>query len=308
MRPSFIKRWLPDGCGVGSLLALCLPFCLAFLGFERGAHGAVVGETTPQSYQWSVLAAGIRPYIDREYTLGGVPDELAGIPFLRTANDDKRSDAEVLVRFTLDAPGTVLVFYDGRQGDTAWLSDWTKRDGVTLVSHETSQDVTYTLFEKDFPAGEVVIPGPAYPPGSSISTNYWVALGEAPAPCGNCMPSGASKLKLTWDPNPEKDNVIDYPVYRGPDENADQLLANVAGTEYESDASELGLTWGERICFRLKAHNRCTMDGKVPEGTDCYSEFSDAACATMNAKPEDIPLPSAPTRLHLDVTLSVGGN
>ena len=276
-----------------------LLFSLLILLLMPYAMAGVVGETVPGTYQWTTLQPGVEPFIDRTYTLPTVPEALTGIPLLRTANGDKANADETWVRFTLDAPETVLLFYDLRPGPPPWLSDWTET-GDVLTLQETTKQTLYTAYSKAFPAGEATLPGPAYPPGSSVGTNYFVALTEVdeptpPAPCEDCIPAGRMKLKLTWDANPPEEKVIDYAVYLGPDANASEQLTAVTETTIERDAHVLGLHWGDVTCFRVKARN---VAG--------FSDYSDAACATLTLLPGEQTAPGVPGQLHLNINLSVG--
>jgi hypothetical protein len=117
---------------------------------------------------------------------------------------------------------------------------------------------------------------------------------------------GEARLALSWDPNPEEEQVEAYPIFSGPDKSAIAELERAGGDVMQRswDAATLGLRYGERICFRLKAMNRCTAE--TGEAHDCYSAFSDAACATLEQPQPDTPAPGAPNRLELKVTLTVG--
>lgn len=259
------------------------------------ARAGVTGTTFPTSYQWTTLTSGLAPFVDREHTVSTVPDALGGVPFLRTANDDKRNADVARVRFTLDAPATVLLFYDPRGGPRDWLADWTKT-GDTLALDEGDKQTVYTAYSKDFDAGEVTLPGPGYPLGSPTASNYWVALVGEAKPCEDCVPEGAVTLKLSWAANAAEEKVIDYSVYRGEDPQASTLLGTVSKTETAHDAAALGLKWDDTVCFRVKARNDAG-----------YSDYSEAACTTLDLEltPDELEPPSTPHRIRIDVTLSI---
>ena len=297
-----LRDRLRSGPTIDDAIWIMLIFIIILMFLPLCAKAAVVGETLPENYQWSVLEPGLVPLVDREYTIPEVPSILQGLPFLRTANDDKTRSDLVLVRFTLDAPATVLVFHDLRAGPRDWLADW-RVTGETLMVQEPSRQTVYTAYAKDFAAGEVALPGPGYPEGSPISTNYFVALKLA-GPCEDCVPTGAAKLVLTWDANPVDEQVIDYSVYRGGDADASELLAVTVEPGFERDAGVLGLRYGETVCFRVQAHSRCTDGGGEPH--DCYSGYSDAACTALKVPPDEVEAPVTPSVLRLEVILSVG--
>ena len=88
-------------------------------------------------------------------------------------------------------------------------------------------------------------------------------------------------LALTWDPNPSADTVLGYIVYSGPTVTSTPLQLSdlpVGSGPFDPDApsiqynagSNLGLSVGDPVCFRLKAYNSAGL-----------SNYSVAACTTI---------------------------
>lgn len=113
---------------------------------------------TANAAGWSVqsdLQPGDPLYGDRTFTLSTVPAALQGADWIRTANGSKLAPENPLVTFGLSAPATVAVAVDTRLGgrlpwmDTSWADT-----GMQLTDNE-SHPVTFEVYQKNFPAGQV---------------------------------------------------------------------------------------------------------------------------------------------------------
>ncbi|MEM9055943.1 MAG: Ig-like domain-containing protein [Pseudomonadota bacterium] len=111
--------------------------------------------TEPAGYLWNTLAVSQPVYLDRNYTFVTIPEAFVGLPYLITANNDKRQTADPFVRFTVNVPVTVYVAYDARSSDLpAWLDGWT----ATGETWRTT-DTTFNVFARDFDAGLIGLGG-----------------------------------------------------------------------------------------------------------------------------------------------------
>ena len=134
--------------------------------------GGIVSGTSPTSYVWDTMGAGKVQYVDRTYTFSSVPAALAGLAFLRTANDDKSSVGSGWITFTLSEAATVYVAHDDRISPRPpWLSGWTDT-GLNLVSGGG----TFSVFSKAFAAGTVSLGGNVGS-GTTIASMYTVLVG-----------------------------------------------------------------------------------------------------------------------------------
>jgi outer membrane protein assembly factor BamB len=110
--------------------------------------------------QWSIqhdLEVGAPVYGDGAATLKIVFDRVIGTDWIRPAAASHTSTADPLVTFSVATQAEVDVAVDKSAGRPAWLDrSWEDR-GTYLVS---SDDVTYELFRRTFPAGTVAL-GPA---------------------------------------------------------------------------------------------------------------------------------------------------
>ncbi|MBN2357010.1 Ig-like domain-containing protein, partial [candidate division KSB1 bacterium] len=112
-----------------------------------------ISELSPASYQVATLGLNSPYYMDRDYVLVQIPDICRNALWIKTENDDKtRSDAHWL-SFKVNLSATVLVAFDTTTPLPAWLQSW-RNTSAKLV---TSDDAPLQVYEKKFPAGQVVL-------------------------------------------------------------------------------------------------------------------------------------------------------
>jgi hypothetical protein len=104
-----------------------------------------------------------KQYIDRDYTFNCVPEFLKGATLIQTAGDDKFFvEDQPTLSFRVNVPVTVYIVYgDKLRVLPAWLRNWT--DTRWKVTRRDTNPTTlkgyFTLFAKDFPAGEIRLLG-----------------------------------------------------------------------------------------------------------------------------------------------------
>jgi hypothetical protein len=148
--------------------------------------GGMISNTSPAGYAWDTLDSGKRQYVDRAYTFSSVPSSYVGLQYLKTANDDKRSTGNSWVTFTVDRDVTVYVAHDDAIGvKPSWLAGWTD-NGEQLVSGGG----TFSLFQKNFVAGTVVVGGNTQD-GTGDWSMYTVIV-RAQAPAGGTGGTGGT--------------------------------------------------------------------------------------------------------------------
>jgi len=180
--------WATASCGDATLRS----------GNPAALSQSAISNTQPSTYVWATLGDGESVFIDRGYTYRSVPTELAGLLYLRTANDDKLSTAGV--SFDVDRPVKVYVAFDPRiTNPPAWLSAFAPT-GLTLSSTDVPRDV----YEKSFPAGAIVLGGNA---GIRNSSMYSVIVADdstnpppPPPPSGTLEITNTSPGTYVWEP------------------------------------------------------------------------------------------------------------
>jgi hypothetical protein len=120
------------------------------------------------------LKAGAKCSIDRNLAFTGVPKELEGATYIQTAMDDKSGTEKDFLAFQVSGPVKAYVGFDSRcASPPAWLAGWKK---TALVLRIAAPGPALNVYEKDFPAGAVVL-GPNSAPGAAAM--YSVVLRPA---------------------------------------------------------------------------------------------------------------------------------
>ncbi|WP_295718795.1 glycosyl hydrolase [Mucilaginibacter sp.] len=123
--------------------------------------------------QVSVLIKGSAYYIDRNYAITGVPDSLANLDMIKTANADKSNASSSYMSFNLSQASTVYVAFDPRATSLpTWLKAWTKLKAT--VSLNDSKVTYYALYSKVFDAGTVKLGGANASGAAGILNQYFV--------------------------------------------------------------------------------------------------------------------------------------
>jgi hypothetical protein len=168
-----------------------------------------VTNVSPNNYVLDSLAVGSDVFIDRDFVLTNVPAELVSLAYLRTANDDKFVSASDAVSFDVDGAVTVYVGYSTRiPSRPVWLQSWTDSGSEIRTSGPT-----YRVYQKDFPAGRVVLGGNEM--GFSMYTVLVTAQvgsggGSAPTISGTPASSIAQGVGYSFVPSandPENDHL-----------------------------------------------------------------------------------------------------
>lgn len=108
------------------------------------------------TYTRTVAANGETVYIDRTYTLSGLPTGFGGATLIRTRNDDDVVTANPHLLFTLSAAAEVHVAWSTAATTTAsWMGGW-NNTGVTVSAGGGG---SYRLYRKAFAAGQVALGG-----------------------------------------------------------------------------------------------------------------------------------------------------
>jgi hypothetical protein len=128
------------------------------------------------------LKNGVKCYNDRDFVYSEVPSSLVGAAYIKTANDDKMSKGSQFLSFDVNQNVTVYVAHDNRL--TA-KPDWLKSFSAAGMGIRT--DKPFSLFKKDFSAGNVVLGGNQLGDvnSSSMYTAILVGKGTTSTPTNN---------------------------------------------------------------------------------------------------------------------------
>jgi len=147
---------------------------------------------------WSVevdFQAGDLMYGDRPYLVTTIPSELLGLEWIRPANDSKVFSGSELARFRAKVSLKVYVAHrDDIVVKPSWLSGWVDT-GMDVVNDEPR---TYSVYEKEFGAGETVVLGA----NGDVSAGMYVVLlsgVSSPGGGGSELDSDGDGLPDAWE-------------------------------------------------------------------------------------------------------------
>ncbi|RMH35376.1 MAG: fibronectin type III domain-containing protein, partial [Nitrospirae bacterium] len=203
------------------------------------------------------LVPGALAYIDRSYTYTTIPASMQGVTYIKTANNDKSRIDPTFLSFDVNQPVTVYVAVDRRISNiwnaadpSTWTIAWLQSFADTGLECATN-DTTFHVYAKDFPAGTVVLGGNEK--GMSMYTVAVVPGGNAP-PLDTTAPTtptdlaatatSASQIDLTWTAATDDVGVTGYTLYRD-----GAKLATVSTTSY----SDTGLTANTTYAYTVSA-------------------------------------------------------
>ena len=108
------------------------------------------------NYKSAILSINDLYYVDRDYRLENVPENLLGSTWIKTRNGDKTSTGETFLSFSVSDNVIIYVGYDQRILTLpVWLQEWTETDSVIRDDQYTS----FRCYAKAFSAGKVVLGG-----------------------------------------------------------------------------------------------------------------------------------------------------
>ena len=103
------------------LLSICLILAVAFLPLvtDAGRQKVKITDIKAASKLEYVegkggLEVGTKYYIDRDYVVTEMPEEMEGIQWIMTANNDKQSRGKDFLTFKVDVPSIIWVAHDSR--------------------------------------------------------------------------------------------------------------------------------------------------------------------------------------------------
>jgi hypothetical protein len=156
--------------------------------------GEVVAVGSSLCYQLDTVSVGTALYTDRDYTFAApLPDGIAGLPFVRTANDDKYNTAPRLLELRVERPVTLYLLIDSQgDGRAAWMRGFERTD----LRIETSAPYSYQVFRRDYQAGEIVLGGNMDRGNTGAKNNYLVAALETTVTRGRVRRPGPQAVPL----------------------------------------------------------------------------------------------------------------
>ena len=123
------------------------------LSLPRGNNtGLAITEISDSKYKPALLKEGDEYYTDKKYEIETIPQELQGMLWLKTQQDDH--DSKKNVSFTISSPARIFIGYDKRAGTIPdWMNPWAYwGEGITT---ENDKATPFRIYYRDFETGKV---------------------------------------------------------------------------------------------------------------------------------------------------------
>jgi hypothetical protein len=141
---------------------------------------------TGSTIKTGFLNTGAQLYSDnRNVAFASVPTEIAGQPYVMTAESDKGATGNAVLKFTVNRPSYVYILYDSRGtaakgGEPpAWVSNgFVKLDQAAEVSGGGMGEMAVYRSGMQM-SGQITVGGNADPPAQGYQNNYVVAVAPA---------------------------------------------------------------------------------------------------------------------------------
>lgn len=123
----------------------------------------------------NLLEVGDVYYVDRTYTLNGIPAELSDGVWVMTANSDAGNTSASYISFNLDRAATVYIAYDaGAAARPSWMN--TYADTGLLLGTTDPFSPTLKLYSRSYTTGSVSLGGNMAAGASGSNSNYLVIV------------------------------------------------------------------------------------------------------------------------------------
>ncbi|MBN2413751.1 PKD domain-containing protein [candidate division KSB1 bacterium] len=143
---------------------------------EIDTNRLFISNLLPSTYEAVYMEKGEPCYVDRDYLLDFLPDDLKNLLWIRTANDDKKSTVTQLITFNLLKKAKIYILYDVRTVTRPnWLTSQFTQTNYEVKCTDMSLD-HFEVWKKEFEPGIVKFGGNLSDGASGALINYLVLL------------------------------------------------------------------------------------------------------------------------------------
>ncbi|MBN1479105.1 VCBS repeat-containing protein [candidate division KSB1 bacterium] len=125
----------------------------------------------PFHYTLGFLNVGDQYYTDRDFTITDIPQDLKGLLWIKTANEDQYSTSSSLIEYRLDQSARIYVAYDSRATSVpTWLSSQFNQTAYRI--QVTDKASPLIVWQKDDTPGTFVLGGNQANGDNGAKSNY----------------------------------------------------------------------------------------------------------------------------------------
>ena len=155
-----------------------------------------ISSIIPTTYELSKLNVGNKYYIDRDFTLTGIPDEYKGLFMIKTANNNK-STVNLDFHFNTCSSADIFIAYDHRLNAPGWIKNYYDSTGKKIYVNDSYVEY-FNIWKKSVSVGVVTLGDNQ---GTSASSMYFIFINSLLNPP---LPVELSNLEAFI----EKDNCV----------------------------------------------------------------------------------------------------
>ncbi len=134
-----------------------------------------VDSLSPGNNKQNLLEEGNPYFVDDDWVLTGIPDQLKDGIWIMSAKADIANTSPDFLSFTVDRMVDVYVAYDASAGQVpAWLNEFTPT-GLKVYTNGASD---FNLYTRSYNPGQIVLGGNLAAPASGELSNYLVIIKE----------------------------------------------------------------------------------------------------------------------------------
>ena len=141
---------------------------------EISSVNAPVGDVS-NNYIITDLNIDKEYYIDRQYIITSIPEELEGSMMIKTANKDRDNDSNKFFSFYLNEDAKIYIGYDSRATNVPhWLQNYFRR--TDIIVHVTEYTQELILWERDCSKAQVSLGGNFAAGAENVESMYVVFI------------------------------------------------------------------------------------------------------------------------------------
>jgi hypothetical protein len=149
---------------------------------KGGVQGLVISDIEAKCgklYSYGTLNLGSRVYSDRGYIFTSIPTFLKEKIYILTANTDKFTEGADFLRFNVNKDVKIFIAHDDEYVQKpSWMKRFNKIYEKLEMTDIDNKTVTFSLYEKEFSKGPIVLGGNTNKQDKGDNNMYTVIISE----------------------------------------------------------------------------------------------------------------------------------
>lgn len=245
----------------------------------------VITNISKSTYQTGILSMGNEYYVDRSYTLTGIPANMEGLQMIMPANNDKNQTAVPYWSFDVSEATIVFVAYDSRATS---LPDWMSSYTATGNQINTT-DVPLDVYAIDVQAGTVEMGANSAQGSAGANTNYLTIVDGQAGDTPVTYQLGVSATNGSITKNPDKSayeagETVEITAIPDPGYLFDSWSGDVSGSDNPASiVMDADKSVTANFIIEPEETDNLLSNGEFDNGkTSWTSQFQNGATGSLN--------------------------